>query len=162
VLVVAWPADVVVTGGRQTVVELVAHEAALVIDRADEVMHLVGMAETDPLTGLPNRRAWDARMARVTADDERVTVAMLDIDHFKRFNDAHGHLAGDRLLRETAAAWRVLLRSNDLLARVGGEEFGLLLVNCSPSAAAEVTERLRVEVTGGQTASAGLAVRHAG
>jgi diguanylate cyclase (GGDEF)-like protein len=162
VLVVAWPANVVVNGGRETVVELLAHEAALVIDRADEVTLLLGMAETDPLTGLPNRRAWDARMARVTAEDERVTVAMIDIDHFKRFNDAHGHLAGDRLLRETAAAWRVLLRSNDLLARVGGEEFGLLLTNCSPSAAAEVTERLRVAVTDGQTASAGLAIRHPG
>lgn len=162
VLVVAWSANVVVTGGRETVVQLLAHEAALVIDRADEVRHLVGMAETDPLTGLPNRRAWDARLAGVTADDEQVAVAMIDIDHFKRFNDAYGHLAGDDLLRETAAAWRVLLRSNDLLARVGGEEFGLLLANCSPSAATEVTERLRVAVAGGQTASAGLAVRHPG
>jgi diguanylate cyclase (GGDEF)-like protein len=162
VLVVAWPANVVVTGGRETVVELLAHEAALVIDRADEVTLLLGMAETDPLTGLPNRRAWDARMALVTAEDERVTVAMIDLDHFKRFNDANGHLAGDELLRETAAAWRVLLRSNDLLARVGGEEFGLLLADCSPSAAVEVTERLRVAVTGGQTASAGLAIRHPG
>jgi diguanylate cyclase (GGDEF)-like protein len=162
VLVVAWPADVVVDARRETVVELLAHEAALVIDRADELSLLVGMAETDPLTGLPNRRAWDARLSRVTADDERVTVAMFDIDHFKRFNDAHGHLAGDELLRETAAAWRLLLRPDDLLARVGGEEFGLLLVSCSPSAAAEVTERLRLAVTGGQTASAGLAVRHPG
>jgi diguanylate cyclase (GGDEF)-like protein len=144
------------------VIELLAHEAALVIDRADEVTLLLGMAETDPLTGLPNRRAWDARMARVTAEDERVTVAMIDLDHFKRFNDANGHLAGDQLLRETAAAWRLQLRANDLLARVGGEEFGLLLANCSPSAAAEVTERLRMAVTDGQTASAGLAVRHPG
>ncbi len=161
VLVVAWAANVVVNGGRETVVELLAHEAALVIDRADELSLLVGMAETDPLTGLPNRRAWDARMALVTAEDERVTVAMFDIDHFKSFNDAHGHLAGDQLLRETAAAWRDLLRADDLLARIGGEEFGLLLVNCSPAAAAEVTERLRLAVTDGQTASAGLAVRHA-
>jgi diguanylate cyclase (GGDEF)-like protein len=162
VLVVAWPANVVVNGGRETVVELLAHEAALVIDRADELSLLVGMTETDPLTGLPNRRAWDARLSRVTADDERVAIAMFDLDHFKRFNDAHGHLAGDKLLRDTAAAWRVLLRSDDLLARVGGEEFGLLLVNCSPAAAVEVTERLRLAVTGGQTASAGLAVRYAG
>ena len=162
VLVVAWPANVLVNRGRETVVELLAHEAALVLDRADELSLLVGMTETDPLTGLPNRRAWDARLSRVTADDERVTVAMFDIDHFKRFNDAHGHLAGDRLLRETAAAWRVLLRSDDLLARIGGEEFGLLLVDCSPAAAAEVTERLRLAVTGGQTASAGLAVRYSG
>jgi diguanylate cyclase (GGDEF)-like protein len=57
------------------------------------------MAATDPLTGLPNRRAWDARLSRVTADDERVTVAMFDIDHFKRFNDAHGHLAPLRPVR---------------------------------------------------------------
>jgi diguanylate cyclase (GGDEF)-like protein len=162
VLVVGWPADVEVSGGRETVVELLAHEAAFVIDRADELTLLAGMAETDPLTGLPNRRAWDARMSRVTADDEKVTVAMLDIDHFKQFNDGNGHPAGDRLLRETAAVWRELLRADDLLARLGGEEFGLLLVNCTPASAADVTERLRVAVTGGQTASAGLAVRRPG
>jgi diguanylate cyclase (GGDEF)-like protein len=162
VLVVGWPGNVDVTGERVTVVELLGHEAALVIDRADELTLLAGMAETDPLTGLPNRRAWDTRLSRVTVEDEAVTVAMLDIDHFKSFNDAHGHPAGDRLLRDTAARWRELLRADDLLARLGGEEFGLLLVNCSPASAAEVTERLRVAVTSGQTASAGLAMRRPG
>jgi diguanylate cyclase (GGDEF)-like protein len=162
VLVVGWDGEIPVTAGRETVVELLAHEAALVIDRADELSLLAGMVETDPLTSLPNRRAWDARLSRVATDGEDVAVAMLDIDHFKDFNDTYGHQAGDRLLSDTAAAWRDLLRSDDLLARLGGEEFGLLLVNCSPGAAADVTERLRQAVTEGQTASAGLAVRRPG
>ncbi len=120
------------------------------------------MAETDALTGLPNRRAWDARVARAIRDEEPFMVVMLDIDHFKHFNDSHGHQAGDRLLRDTAAAWRELLRSGDLVARLGGEEFGLLLVECDREAALEVTERLRTAITEGQTCSAGLAARRPG
>ncbi len=162
VLVVGWDDGVPVNAARQAVVALLAHEAALVIGRADELALLTDMAETDALTGLPNRRAWDARLNRAADDGEQVTIAMLDIDHFKRFNDDHGHPAGDRLLRDTAAAWRDLLRAGDLLARVGGEEFGLLLVNCSPAGAAEVAERLRQAITDGQTASAGLAVPRPG
>jgi diguanylate cyclase (GGDEF)-like protein len=162
VLIVGWDRTIPVTAARETVVELLAHEAALVISRADELTALAGMAETDPLTGLPNRRAWEARLSRANTEDVEMTVAMLDIDHFKRFNDSYGHPAGDQLLRETAAVWRDLLRTDDLLARLGGEEFGLLLVNCSPAAAAEVTERLRRAVTDGQTASAGLAIRSPG
>jgi diguanylate cyclase (GGDEF)-like protein len=120
------------------------------------------MAETDPLTGLPNRRAWDARLRRAGLDEEPLTIAMFDLDHFKRFNDSNGHLAGDQLLRDTASNWRDLLRNGDVLARLGGEEFGLLLVGCSPSAATEITERLRQAVTDNQTCSAGLAVRRDG
>jgi diguanylate cyclase (GGDEF)-like protein len=162
VLAVAWHAGYEVAGARASVIELLAHEAALVLGRADQVTQLTGMAETDPLTGLPNRRAWDARLARAVADDEAVTVAILDIDHFKRFNDSHGHQAGDRLLRDTALAWRDQLRGDDLLARLGGEEFGLLLVGCDPEAALDVTERLRDAITDQQTCSAGIAVRRAG
>lgn len=162
VLVVGWDASVVAAGGRETVVELLAHGAALAIKRADEMSVLAEMVETDPLTGLPNRRAWDARIARAAHDSEPIAIAMLDIDHFKRFNDTYGHPAGDRLLSDTAAAWRELLRADDLLARLGGEEFGLLLVGCTPAAAAEVTERLRQAVTEDETCSAGLAVRRRG
>ena len=113
------------------------------IDRADALSELTDMASTDPLTGLPNRRAWDARVAGALAAGERFTIAMLDFDHFKEFNDTHGHPAGDRLLRDTTAAWREQVRSGDLLARLGGEEFGLLLINCDTPRATEVIERLR-------------------
>ena len=159
VLVVGWPAGVEVSGSRSTVVALLAHEAALAISHADQLQLLAGMAQTDPLTGLANRRAWDARLTQAVSEAQQFAVAMLDIDHFKRFNDAHGHPAGDQLLTDTAAAWREQVRGGDLLARLGGEEFGLLLFDCDLDAAGEVTERLRGLVTNDQTCSVGLALR---
>jgi diguanylate cyclase (GGDEF)-like protein len=84
---------------------------------------------------------------------------MLDLDHFKQFNDAHGHPAGDRLLKQTAAAWREQLRPGDVLARIGGEEFGLLLLDCGAHAASEVVGRLRAHVTHDRTCSVGIAIK---
>ncbi len=124
-----------------------------------QLAHLAGIATTDPLTGLPNRRAWDARVQQAVLDRERVAVAIFDLDNFKRFNDTHGHLAGDSVLRATCAAWSELVREGDLLARLGGEEFGLLLSDCGTSTAVEVIERLRRAVTHQQTCSAGLAIQ---
>jgi diguanylate cyclase (GGDEF)-like protein len=162
VLVVGWPAETAVAGSRATVIALLAHEAALAINRADQIEVLAGMAQTDPLTGLPNRRAWDGRLRRAVHEGQGFTVAMLDLDHFKRFNDSYGHPAGDRLLKETAAVWREQVRNGDLLARLGGEEFGLLLFDCDLAAASNVTERLRSLVTHDQTCSVGLALRQDG
>ncbi|HEV7943152.1 MAG TPA: diguanylate cyclase [Solirubrobacteraceae bacterium] len=161
VLVVGWPARIKPQGTRATIVALLAHEAAAVIERADTLSQLTDMASTDPLTGLPNRRAWDARVDRALRIGEPFTIAMLDLDHFKQFNDARGHPAGDRLLKETAAIWRDQLRGGDMLARLGGEEFGLLLPDCECTVALEVIERLRSLVCEGQTCSAGFAERHA-
>jgi diguanylate cyclase (GGDEF)-like protein len=158
VLVVAWPSNVDADGPRATVVKLLAHEAAGVIERADAISELTDMARSDPLTGLPNRRAWEASLAYALAAGEPFTVAMLDFDHFKEFNDTYGHPAGDRLLKETAATWREQVRSGDMLARLGGEEFGLLLVNCDTPRATEVIERLRSLVYGERTCSVGFAV----
>jgi diguanylate cyclase (GGDEF)-like protein len=162
VLVVSWVGTVAPGGPRTTVVELLAHEAAAVITRADTLTQLSDMAETDPLTGLPNRRAWDAGVAQLLTEGEEFTVAMLDFDHFKQYNDTYGHPAGDRLLKETAALWREQLRAGDLLARLGGEEFGLLLLGCDAVHASEVIERLRGAVYGDRTCSAGFAVRQPG
>jgi diguanylate cyclase len=69
-------------------------------------------------------------------------VALLDLDHFKAFNDRHGHQAGDRLLKAAAAAWLGKLRKTDLLARYGGEEFAVLLPDCGLDNAMEIAERL--------------------
>jgi len=162
VLVVGWPGEIRAAGTRATVAALLAHEAAAVIDRADALDELTGMAQSDPLTGLPNRRAWDAHLGQALGSGAQLTVAMLDFDHFKEFNDTHGHPAGDRLLRETAALWRDQLRSGDVLARLGGEEFGLLLLNCDPQRAQDVIDRLRGAVSRGRTCSAGFAVRRPG
>jgi diguanylate cyclase (GGDEF)-like protein len=159
VLVIIWPGDVVAGDPKATVSALLAHEAAAVITRADVVDDLYDAAQTDALTGLPNRRAWDSHLKRSLAEERQIAIAMLDFDHFKAFNDTYGHPAGDRLLKEAAAAWRDQLRTGDLLARIGGEEFALMLVDCDLDAATEVVERLRASMPQSRTCSAGLAVR---
>jgi diguanylate cyclase (GGDEF)-like protein len=159
VLVIIWPEDVVDGDPKATVAALLAHEAAAVITRADVVDDLYDAAQTDALTGLPNRRAWDSHLKRALSENRQIGIAMLDFDHFKEFNDTYGHPAGDRLLKEAAAAWRDQLRAGDLLARVGGEEFALMLLDCEIDTATDVVERLRGSMPQGRTCSAGLAVR---
>jgi diguanylate cyclase (GGDEF)-like protein len=145
-----------------TTQRLVSQRAAM-FDYVSEMLSQVSdIASTDALTGLPNRRAWDARLMELLADDRRMTVTMLDIDHFKEFNDSQGHPAGDRLLRETAAAWREELRTGDFVARLGGDEFALLLPDCNAANALEVVERLRRRLPGEQTCSAGIATHTPG
>jgi diguanylate cyclase (GGDEF)-like protein len=82
---------------------------------------------------------------------------MIDLDHFKEFNDERGHQAGDRFLKQAAAAWGVELRGTDFLSRYGGEEFALALPNCTPEEAIEVAERLRAATPEGETCSIGIA-----
>jgi diguanylate cyclase (GGDEF)-like protein/PAS domain S-box-containing protein len=117
-------------------------------------------ALTDPLTGLANRRSWDRELrralARATREEHAVCVALVDLDHFKEYNDRHGHLAGDQLLREAADTWSTLLRDEDMIARYGGEEFAVLLPNCSAEHGHEIIERLRSSTPLGETSSAGL------
>ena len=84
-------------------------------------------------------------------------MALIDIDHFKAYNDTHGHLVGDEVLRECAQAWDDALRGEDTIVRFGGEEFLVLLPDTEPEEAAEVVERLRERTPLGQTCSAGLA-----
>jgi diguanylate cyclase (GGDEF)-like protein len=159
VLVVGWPGKIRPGGTRATLITLLAHEVATAIKRADLLSQLTDMASTDPLTGLPNRRAWETKLSQVLLEEQGFVLAMFDLDHFKDFNDTRGHPAGDRLLRETAAAWREELRTGDFLARIGGEEFALLLPMCATEDALAVVERLRERVSYGQTCSAGVIVR---
>jgi diguanylate cyclase len=121
---------------------------------------LRALASTDPLTGLPNRRGWEVSLERELARVRRrrtpLCVAVLDLDHFKEFNDDQGHLAGDRLLKEVAATWLGLLRDTDVLARYGGDEFGIILPDCYPNKANEIVSRLCAATAGGATCSAGV------
>jgi diguanylate cyclase (GGDEF)-like protein len=130
-------------------------------ERLDAVDSLRRLALTDELTGLPNRRAWEEavrrELARAVRDRHPVCIAVLDLDGFKRFNDEHGHQAGDRVLAESARAWQSQLRGSDVLARYGGEEFAALIPAWPLDAAVEVVERLRQATAGGLTASAGVA-----
>lgn len=162
VLIVGWPQKIRAGGTRATLITLLAHEVAVAIKRADMLSQLTDMASTDALTGLPNRRAWETNLGRAMLDGEPFVLAMLDFDHFKDFNDTRGHPAGDRLLKETAAAWREELRSGDFLARIGGEEFALLLPKCTPADAFLVVDRLRDRVPYAQTCSAGMVIQEPG
>jgi diguanylate cyclase (GGDEF)-like protein len=103
-------------------------------------------AFTDPLTGVANRRAWEAEasrsLAHATRTGEPLTIALIDLDDFKEVNDREGHGAGDRLLRQLAGHWRSRLRSSDLLGRQGGDEFVLCLPGTDGPAAQEVLARL--------------------
>lgn len=105
------------------------------------------LAEHDPLTGVPNRRAWETQVPQAIEEAERtgapLGVALLDLNDFKAVNDTLGHDAGDRLLREVAAAWRSQLRDSDLLARLGGDEFAVLLPDCGEQDLRELARRLR-------------------
>ena len=120
-------------------------------------------AQTDDLTGLPNRRRWreelEREMLRTRRSGTPLCVAMVDLDGFKPYNDTHGHQAGDRLLVETARRWTEALRATDTLARWGGDEFLLLLPECPKEEALLVAQRLRAATACGElTCSIGLAV----
>jgi diguanylate cyclase (GGDEF)-like protein len=141
-----------------TIAAFLAAEAGAALERADLISRLDSLARTDDLTRLPNRRAWDETLKRALENThgERLCIALLDLDHFKSFNDKHGHSAGDQLLREAAIEWRAQLRDGDCLARIGGEEFAVLLPSCDQQQAAAVLDRLRT-ATPTATCSIGLA-----
>jgi len=124
----------------------------------DRMSHL---AQEDALTGIANRRTLDEALpvefARARRSAQPLTLVMIDLDHFKRYNDRRGHAAGDALLRGAAQAWLKQMRPTDLLARYGGEEFTLVLPVCDADQAAQLVDRLRPLVPDRQTFSAGIA-----
>ncbi|HEY1627456.1 MAG TPA: diguanylate cyclase [Streptosporangiaceae bacterium] len=112
--------------------------------------HLVARARIDGKTGLLNSSSWEAEataeIARATRQELALSVALIDLDHFKKVNDVHGHLAGDDVLRAVTGAISDGLRSYDLAGRFGGEEFIVLLPNASQTDAFRVAERLRTHI----------------
>jgi diguanylate cyclase (GGDEF)-like protein/PAS domain S-box-containing protein len=118
-------------------------------------------ARLDPLTGIANRRAWEEEieraMARSRRDGSPITVALLDLDGFKAYNDDWGHIRGDELLRAYATRWREPLREVDLIARYGGDEFAVLLPGSGVDEARMVIQRLRAATGALPPFSAGLA-----
>ncbi|MEL4425836.1 diguanylate cyclase [Shewanella indica] len=104
------------------------------------------LSETDELTGLANRRPFTQSLARLLASEEGGALIMLDVDHFKAFNDCFGHPAGDRVLQRLAQAMRKALPERALLARVGGEEFALVLPGVDRRQAEGVAETLLTQV----------------
>lgn len=119
------------------------------------------LALLDELTGAANRRSFEDRLAveqsRVGRSGGDLSICMLDLDHFKVYNDTYGHPAGDDLLRRVTESWTANLRREALLARIGGEEFGLILPDATPDDAETVIERLRRVTPPEVTFSAGIA-----
>ena len=111
---------------------------------------LCELSSRDPLTGLSNRRQFELALAseidRVARAGEPAMVLMIDIDHFKKVNDTHGHPAGDQVLKAVAMALHECIRPMDTLARFGGEEFAMILPNCPPSFGLAVAERVRRKI----------------
>jgi diguanylate cyclase (GGDEF)-like protein len=140
---------------------VVGRMSVLVSQVQDQAAQLDALAHNDALTGVPNRRAWDLELVRRLAHARRsntaVVIAVLDIDHFKIFNDQFGHQAGDRLLKEAAATWRSELRADDLLARYGGEEFGVCITELDAGGVVSLLHRVKAATPLNQSFSAGVA-----
>jgi diguanylate cyclase (GGDEF)-like protein len=144
-----------------TVHGLVGRAKAQALERMRLLSEVNELAHTDALTGLPNRRAWNAELdraiARATRTGEPLTIASLDVDRFKTYNDTYGHDEGDRLLERLTYGIRDELRPDDVLARLGGDEFALLLPDCDEDHARSVLERILHHGSTAHRCSIGLA-----
>jgi diguanylate cyclase (GGDEF)-like protein len=137
-----------------------AQLASVAVANARAHEALATQARTDSLTGLANRRAFDERLAdeaeRANRHTRALSVMLVDVDHFKTINDRFGHATGDRVLVNLADSLRSVMRSGDLLARIGGDEMAMILPDCSTEQAALVAQRMLAAIG----ADSSLARRH--
>src|SRR4051795_755450 len=162
VLIVIWQRAVdALPDGPGGVLRLVAAQAAIAIEHAGLRARVQALALTDSLTGLVTRRVFEDELpreiARARRGESSLAVAVMDVDHMSAFNMLRGEREGDRLIKETAARWRMELREIDVLARFDGVEFAVILPGCGLSEAVDVLERVRGATPRDQTASAGVA-----
>lgn len=148
-----------------------ANLSAIAVEKGHLFSQMRRFAEVDGLTGLANRRVYDQELSRMLRAARRtgrpVSLVVIDVDHFKQYNDRFGHLAGDDVLRYVGVALRNHARRTDLIARYGGEEFAVVLPDTSLEQAVAVAEKLIGAVRSGDghhgvTASAGVACSVAG
>ena len=168
VLVALAPGATVFFPGDVRSLEIYAGHAAIALWNARLVEQLELHAAEDSLTGLANRRAFDmacaAELDRVARHGETAGLVLFDLDHFKQINDTYGHPFGDQMLEAVAGVLRSMVRSHDTVARIGGEEFALLLPGATLDEAHEIAERARERVgtiglpDGALSCSAGVAV----
>jgi diguanylate cyclase (GGDEF)-like protein len=139
-----------VIGAVRTLQDNTRQRQALEQERDALIEQLRALSNTDFLTGLPNRRAFMLAAERALAQGRRHGIGMvlilLDVDHFKQFNDTHGHAAGDDALVAVGEVVRRAMRAEDLAARFGGEEFVLLLSHCTAQQGLAFADRLRLAI----------------
>jgi diguanylate cyclase (GGDEF)-like protein len=144
-----------------TLQSLVDHVRSQDGERERLLAELADLAHTDSLTGAANRRAWDSQLDRALARSRRtgetMSVALADIDSLKATNDVHGHAAGDQLLAGVVQRWSAVLRPDDFVARIGGDEFAVLLPACTPDDISDVLTRLRAGTPRPHSCSVGVA-----
>lgn len=149
-----------------TLILVLNRMAGLLKKTQQQAEALEPLTRIDPLTGASNRRHLEEiltlELERAQRQQTPLSLGFLDLDHFKRFNDRHGHAEGDILLRSITTAWRDTLRTNDALARFGGEEFIVLFPDTDVESARRILERMRALIPRGQTCSVGLAAYQAG
>jgi diguanylate cyclase (GGDEF)-like protein len=138
------------TARELRLLRIYCNQAAVVLENAIVHARMENLAATDGLTGLFNRRYFDSAFARELARCDRTSstlaLLMVDVDHFKSFNDTYGHAMGDLVLKKVADVLSSGIRKADVLARFGGEEFVVILPNVTPRGALESAERLRESV----------------
>ena len=140
------------------VLTLLADMIGSALARAELLEKLHRLALTDELTGLANRRSWydhlEHALARARRSAEPLSLVVLDLNGFKQVNDKQGHAAGDRLLRTASACWSSVLRASDILGRVGGDEFAVILEQADRETAVQIAERLEASLTAGEVSVA--------
>jgi diguanylate cyclase (GGDEF)-like protein len=160
VLTILWAGVLTDVDRPAALISSLAQHAATALDRAGLLRRLGRAAATDALTGLANRRVWQERLdheiARAQREKLPLSLILIDIDHFKRYNDRYGHPEGDRLLHDVAGAWSQGLRKTDLLARIGGEEFAVILPACPTEHVLRIADTLRAAMPSEQTCSLGV------
>lgn len=138
----------IVTGILEWIIFMVI--AFFQIKTARVVIELGNFALTDPLTGIYNRRYLELYMEKIIPlyeeKEQTMTLIMFDIDHFKKINDTHGHHAGDMVLQKLVRVIKRAIRQSDVFVRIGGEEFVILLPNCSLEHGIKFAERIRKTV----------------
>lgn len=162
VLMVIWQLRIdAVPEGTQAMVRLLAAHAAVAIEHAALRGRMEALTLTDGLTGVATRRVLEEELSRELArarrNDHLVSLALLDLDHLGAFNLLRGRREGDHLIKEAAALWRGELREVDVMARLEGGSFAIVLPSCGLGEAVDVMDRVRAATPRGQTASAGVA-----
>ena len=150
VLIIAAQGEDLLSHQYRNMLEMIAAQVAVKIELARSHDQIQQMTITDPLTGIANRRAFqrgfDAMYERALRRTGSFSLIICDIDFFKRVNDVYGHPFGDHVIQQVASQFRDVVRTGDLAARIGGEEFAILLEDTESAGALDVAERLRKKV----------------